>query len=262
MTFLTPDEIAHGYPQIGRRKAEKAAGPMLARAVLAGAFIALACLTAYSVQALIPDAGIAKLVSSVLFPAGLGMVLLTGGELFTGNILMLLCAWEKAEERRLKVRRILRCWGLVYLGNFLGALLIALLAAGARASDAGYGAIAIANAQAHLDMTWFEAFLRGVLCNILVCTAVWMSYSSKSAAGILLSMYGPVLMFVLCGTEHCVANMFYFASGVLAGGALPAGQMLLGNLLPVTLGNIVGGGVVLGGLLWFGLCRGTKKAAG
>ncbi len=103
VTFLTPDQIASEYPIIAARKAGKATGPLLARATLAGVFVALACLTAYSVQALIPDAGIAKVIASVLFPVGLGMVLLAGGELFTGNILMLMCAWVRDKKVRFRL---------------------------------------------------------------------------------------------------------------------------------------------------------------
>lgn len=254
-----PEEIASRYEGIARHKTQRPFYVVLCLSILGGAYIALAGVGAHTVAALFPDAGVAKLISSLLFPAGLGMLLIAGGELFTGNCMLTLAVCRRCAS----VGALLRNWGTVYLGNFLGAIVIAWLAVYARRSDPAFLQAAINAALSHTSLAWGEAFVRAILCNILVCAAVWMSYATDSVTGKIVAIYFPVALFVLCGTEHCVANAFYFSAGLFAGGysaaALP--QIITGNLIPVTLGNIVGGGVLYSGLLWLSLFRQQKSTA-
>lgn len=250
MSTITPAELAHQYPEMAHHKATVPTIALLSRAILAGILVALASFGAHCVTVLIPDAGIAKLVGALLFPAGLAMILLCGGELFTGTSMMVMGAYAKS----ISIPQMLRTWLLVFIGNFIGAALIAVLTTYMKRADAAFIEVVVHAAEVKAAYSFGDALLRGVICNVLVCAAVWMSYSSNDAPGKLLSMYAPVMLFVLCGTEHCVTNMYYFPAAFVAGGGegLTIGSFLLGNLLPVTLGNILGGGVLFSTWLWFG----------
>lgn len=256
---MTPDQVAERYPEIAARKAETPAKVTLARAVLAGMFIGMAVMGAHAVGALLGTQGAGKIVVALLFPCGLAMVLIAGGELFTGNCLMVLGVLGK----RVSIPRMLKNWGLVYLGNFAGSLLIAALGAYLHREDAAFIAAAAFSAEAKAALPWGEALVSGVLCNFLVCAAVWMSYAAESVPGKIIAMYFPVMLFVLCGLEHCVTNMLYFPVALFLGGAesVTWGGFLFGNLLPVTLGNVIGGAVALGGLLWGSMVRDGRAQA-
>ncbi len=248
---LKPTEIAAHYSEIAIKKAKTPPLPLFFRGVMAGAFIAVACFGAQCVAMLIPDKGAASLIASLLFPGGLGMVLVCGAELFTGNCLMPLAVFEK----RLTFRSVLICWTVVYLGNMAGAVMISALAVAGRGGDAIFLETARHYAVYKASIPMLEAFLRALLCNIIVCAAIWMSYATDSIPGKFIAIFFPVMYFVLLGTEHCVANMYYLSAGLFAG-ALPevSGLFgLIGNLIPVTLGNILGGGLLIGGALWFSL---------
>lgn len=241
----TPKEIAAAYIETGAAKAEQGKGRMFLLAVLAGAFIALA-----GVASVVGTALAGKLAGACVFPVGLAMVIVAGSELFTGNCLMII----PALEGRIPAGRLLAAWGIVYLGNFAGAVLVAALSVWGGALDAVCDSLA-ATAAAKTGLSFGAAFCRGVLCNILVCAAVWMAMAAKDAGGKILCLYLPVMAFVLAGFEHSIANMFYIPAGLLVSArcglapeGLSWGAMLWRNLLPVTLGNIAGG-VGLGVLL-------------
>lgn len=254
--YYSPTKVAERYPAMAQAKASLPFTALFARAILAGALVALASFGAHCVSTLIQDASIAKLVGALLFPSGLAMILLVGGELFTGTSMMVLGLYAGA----IKPSAMLKNWAIVYIGNFVGALVIAWITTYIRRADTAFLAVAISCAEGKAALSWGDAFLRGVICNILVCAAVWMSYSSDTAPGKLMAMYAPVMLFVLCGTEHCVTNMYYFPAAFFGGGApsLSLSGFLLGNLVPVTLGNIFGGGMMFSTGLWFGLF--AKKA--
>lgn len=167
------------------------------------------------------------------------MVVLAGSELFTGNCLLII----PLLEREIRLRALLRSWALVYLGNFLGSVLVAGLCSAAGTLDVVRDAV-IATAEMKATLPFGAALLRGVLCNFLVCIAVWMSQVGESAAEKFIGLYGPIFVFVLCGFEHSIANMFYLPAGIFLGANVGWGGFLLSNLLPVTLGNIVGGCLV------------------
>lgn len=250
---LKPAEIATRYPDIALKKAQNPPVPQFFRALLAGAFIAVACFGAQSVATLIPEKNVATLISALLFPGGLAMVLVVGAELFTGNCLMPLAVVKK----RISIRAMFACWCVTYLGNLAGAALVAWLATASRGADTRFLETVIYYASGKASISMTDAFLRAILCNFIVCTAIWMNYAAESAAGKIIATYFPVMFFVLCGTEHCVANMYYLFAGLFAGTASQTGGlwMLFRNLIPVTLGNILGGGVLFSGALWFAFYR-------
>ena len=234
----TPKQIADSYIETGAAKAEQPKGRMFLLAVLAGMFIALA-----GVAASIGTALAGKLAGACIFPAGLAMVIVAGSELFTGNSLMVIPLLEK----RITAGRMLAAWAVVYLGNMAGGVLTAALAVASGALD-GCAEAVTATAAAKCSLSFGGAFARGVLCNILVCTAVWMTMAAKDVTGKIAGLYMPVMAFVLCGFEHSIANMFYIPAGLFTllraggeAGAVSWGAFFLKNLLPVTLGNVVGG---------------------
>ena len=236
--MLTPDKIAKKAVEVEKTKANLSILKMLVLGILAGMFIALA-----GVGATIGSAHGGKLAGALIFPIGLIMVVIAGSELFTGNNLMVM-SWLKG---KIKLRELLKNWLIVFIGNLLGALLVAFFVVYSGIFDSiSESVIATATTKSNLD--FLEAILRGVFCNFLVCIAVWMAFSAETIAGKILAIFGPIFLFVLCGFEHSIANMFYGPAGIFMGlrtGLAPenlnVGLFLINNLLPVTLGNIIGG---------------------
>ena len=234
----TPKQIAESYIEIGAAKAAQGKWKTFLLAVLAGVFVALA-----GVGSTVGSSLGGKIASACIFPAGLAMVIVAGSELFTGNSLMVISLME----RRITLGQLLTVWLIVYLGNFVGALFVTALAVWGGTFDALYEPV-IATAAAKTAIGFGDAFLRGVLCNIMVCTAVWMTMAAKDAASKIICLYLPIMVFVLGGFEHCIANMYYIPAGLWAAGrygvtaeGLSWGTMAVKNLLPVTLGNVAGG---------------------
>jgi formate/nitrite transporter len=234
--------------EAGVRKASMDAATTLVLGLLGGAFIALGA--AYSTAAtagLTPGLGTTRLVGGVTFSLGLILVIVGGAELFTGNALIVM----GAAGGRVTLRALLRNWGLVYAGNFAGAAATALLVwlSGPPVLVAE-NAIRIAEAKVRLGFG--QAVALGVLCNGLVCLAVWLCFGARTLADKVLAIVFPISAFVACGFEHSVANMYVLPLGLLLGApALGWEAVLLKNLLPVTIGNILGGGVLVGGVYWF-----------
>jgi len=265
---LLPPAMARRAEEIGVSKAAMDTGRLLALAILAGAFIAFGA--TFSTVA-VAGAGAApwgamRVLAGVVFSVGLVLVVVGGAELFTGNNLIVM-AWA---DGRIGAGPVLRNWAIVYAGNFAGALGVAVVAVAARIHDGGDGAVgaaALGIATAKLRLGFGQAVLLGVLCNVLVCLAVWLSYSARSTTDRVLAVIPPIAAFVAAGFEHSVANMYFvpfallvaqfdpgfFASRNLAAhaDALTWGGFLMRNLLPVTLGNVIGGSALVGGVYWF-----------
>ncbi len=253
--MLIPKEVALKYIDASKAKVKMSALKTLLLGIMAGIFIAFASAASNTALSTL-NGSAARIAGACVFPGGLAMVIIAGSELFTGNNLMITAVLKK----EITLRQMLRNWGLVYLGNFIGALLIAVLVVYSGQLTLFSGALAettVNVANAKVTMAFHEAFFKGVLCNLLVCTAVWMSFASKGTAGKFLVIFMPIMMFVLCGFEHSVANMYYIPAGLLARTnstyaisdfpeTLTWGAYFLKNLLPVSLGNIAGGAGVVG----------------
>lgn len=256
----TPDQIARRVETVGIAKARLATVPLIALAVLAGAFIAFGTMS-YTVTVTGSGLGFGptRLLGGVIFSLGLILVLVGGAELFTGNVLMVM-GWA---DRKIATRELLRNWGLVYLGNFAGALGMAALAWAAGAFELGNGAVGpttIELASVKVGLPFGIAFFRGVLCNILVCLAVWLCFAARGVADKILAILFPISAFVALGFEHSVANMYLIPAAMLAAGDAAAPGLdlggLVGNLVPVTLGNIVGGGLFVAATYYIIYLRG------
>lgn len=266
---LLPAEIARKAEQLGAQKIRQDVMTLLTLAVLGGAFIALGAMFATTVLAGTGGAvpyGIARLLAGGVFCLGLILVITGGAELFTGNALMVM-AWAAGEVRLVEM---LRVWGVVYVGNFVGAFGTAVLVYLSDQPSNGAGsvaAVAIRLAAEKASLPFGKALFLGILCNVLVCLAVWLAIGARTFSDKVLAVLFPVSAFVAAGFEHSVANMYLIPLGLfLKAGASDALWAHIGtpadfagltwaaffmSLIPVTIGNIIGGGVLVGGTYWF-----------
>lgn len=262
----SPLEIARNYVDVGVHKTNLSAYKMVIFGVFAGMFIAFAGIASTTASSTVASPSLARLVGAVVFPAGMAMVLIAGSELFTGNTLIIIAALEK----KITVSKMLKNWFFVFLGNFIGAALVALMVVYGGTPELFDGALAqaIVNAgKARTDLEVMEAFIRGIMCNILVCIAVWMSFASKNVSGKLLTSFWPVMIFVLCGFEHSVADIYFGIAALLTSGeygivaeGLTWFNFLVRSLIPITLGNIVGGAGIVGFGYWLMFLHRTPYA--
>lgn len=235
----TPAHIAELIEVTGVKKAKLPASQMLILAGLAGVFIGFGA-AAYTMvmTGVDPSYGPARLLGGIVFALGLILVVVGGAELFTGNALMVMAAVDK----RISVRRLTRNWVIVYLGNLIGAIALALCFGLSGLLDQSIGETAVRIADAKGALPFSEAFVRGVLCNALVCLAIWLACAARTAAGKILAVLWPVSAFVLMGLEHSVANMYFFPQAWAAGGTVSMNAAIL-NIFWVTIGNVAGGGL-------------------
>ena len=268
---LLPPEMAKKAENIGVNKVNLGPFRMLALAVLAGAFIAMGAVFMTTVTAgasgVLPF-GIAKLVGGLAFCLGLILVVVAGAELFTGNNLIVM-AWA---SRKVTTGKLLRNWVIVYVGNFVGAILTAygMYLSGQFAfgqGAVGLQALTIANAKVGLGFT--QAVVLGVFCNALVCLAVWLCMSARTTTDRILSILFPISAFVAAGFEHSIANMYFIPVALFIKNGAPEAfwtnidktaadfanvtwsNFFVANLLPVTIGNIIGGALMVGLVYWF-----------
>ncbi|WP_026658751.1 formate/nitrite transporter family protein [Butyrivibrio sp. AC2005] len=248
----SPAEIASTYENIGTSKTQMNFRKTFLLAILAGAFIAMGGLGSQIASACAPDPSLARLISSVVFPIGLFMVLVGGAELFTGNCLIIISVLSGKATVKGMVKNLI----IVYMGNMVGGLIIALLANYSHTYAFADGKLAqavVSTAIAKSNISFSDGLLKGILCNILVCMAVWCSFAADELAGKVFALWLPIMLFIIGGFEHCVANMYFIPAGMIATsvyGIAADGLSLFGflvtNLIPVTLGNIIGGVLCVG----------------
>jgi formate transporter len=245
----SPDQIAERVEAVGVKKAHLPTLSLIALGILAGGFIGLgACY--YTVVTADPDLtfALSRVLGGIAFSLGLILVVIAGAELFTGNNLMVM-AWV---HRKITTKHLLRNLIIVFFANFIGAIGLAALVALSGHGNMHHGAVgehAVAIAKAKVALPFFEAFFKAILCNILVCLAVWLAMGARTVTGKILAIIFPISAFVACGFEHCIANMYFIPLGIfINGGATEALNWigLIQNLLPVTLGNLVGGAGMVG----------------
>jgi len=231
---------------------------LLLMGAAAGLFIGLGAVVSSMAAAGLPTVGLTKMVTGLLFTVGLCLVILLGAELFTGNVLMVNALFS----RQIGWRGLLRNWGWVYLGNFIGSVGLAALMVYFGQIGAGGEALVIHTAKVaayKASLPWLNGFVLAIFCNLLVCAAVYMALMAKSVAGKIVAIWVPIAAFVIAGFEHSVANMYYIPAGIFAWwsdfagvisgagvntAALGVGGFFVNNLIPVTLGNIVGGAAI------------------
>jgi formate transporter len=278
---LLPGEMALRAEAVGQRKAELDAWSTFVLGVLAGAFIALGAIFSTTVGAgsQVVAFGVARLLVGLAFSLGLILVIVGGAELFTGNALIVM-AWA---GHKVSTRRLARNWLLVYCGNLVGSMATAVVAFVSGqylfgAGSVGQNALAIGGAKTSLDPV--QAVALGVLCNALVCLAVWLSFSARTTADRILAIIPPIAAFVAAGFEHSVANMYFIPEALLIKWYAPATfwasidrsaadfpsltptAFLFANLIPVTIGNIVGGAGLVGIVYWFVYLRPRRADRG
>lgn len=268
--LYTPRQILQKYIKGCTGKTLNPVWKTVLLGIMAGAFISFGASASSVSMYGIDNIGIARTIGGVVFPIGLMLIVLVGGELFTGNCLMITGVLDKRYRALAMIKNLV----IVFLSNMAGAVLISLLIVNSGQlgfSDNMLGAYVIKTAVTKANLPFQTAFISGILCNILVCAAVFMAAGAKDAAGKVWSIFFPIFVFVICGFEHCVANMYYISAGIFAAGnmdfaakatelygysaeqlaTLNWGSMLLNNLLPVTLGNIAGGMLFVGLPLYF-----------
>lgn len=260
--YLAPSEITKYTIVVGKQKTERRRLEVLLMAILAGMYIAMGALASSTASHAITNQGLAKLVAGVVFPIGLMFIIINGGDLFTGNCLIFVAVLDK----KVTMKDFLGNLAIVFIGNFIGAMLLAWLEASGgmfRISGGLLGASTVTTAVAKVNLSFGQAFTLGVICNLFVCAGVWMTYGATDVAGKLLAAFFSILAFVISGSEHIVANMYYIPAGILAkgnplfvemAGANPAHLanltwkgFFINNAIPVTIGNILGG-MILGAM--------------
>lgn len=266
---LMPQEIAQKAEAVGVAKANLGFRRLTVLGILAGAFIGMGAIFATTVatgSGALPY-GVARLLMGLVFSLGLILVIVGGAELFTGNNLIVM-AWA---SKRITSRLLLRNWFWVYLGNFIGSVGTAVLVFLSGQYKFGAGAVgttALNIAAGKVRLDFVEALVLGILCNALVCLAVWLTMGGRTATDKILAILFPISAFVAAGFEHSIANMYFIPVGILIKGFAPPtfwattgldagnyadltwGAFFLNNLLPVTIGNIIGGTVLVGAVYW------------
>ncbi len=268
-SILTPSQMARAAEDAAFGKATSHQLKSFLLALTAGGYIALGFVffTTSQVGADQLPFGVAKVIGGVVFATGLALVVLTGADLFTSSTLTL----TARASGRITTWQLLRNWVVVFLGNFIGALTIVVLVYLGKVweqADGGWGAVVLDVSLKKVHHDFLTAFVLGILCNLMVCLAIWAAYSGRTTIDKVVAVTMPIALFVASGFEHSVANMFMVPLGILlkdfagsefwtasgldqaAYADLTWANFLVDNLLPVTLGNIVGGGVMIGVLYW------------
>jgi formate transporter len=276
---FTPPKMASRMEEVGVSKAQLGTWTMFMLAILAGAFIGTGAIFCTVVTTGLSAAGmgfgVVRLLGGLVFCLGLIAVVVAGAELFTGNNLIVMAF----ASGRISFVQLLRNWGIVYVGNFCGSVLTAtimLLTKQYTFAGGGVGANALAIANGKCTLGFAQALALGIMCNALVCLAVWLCASARSTTDKILSILFPITAFVACGFEHSIANMYFVPMGLLiknfAGDVfwqaigktaadfahLTWGAFLIKNLLPVTIGNVIGGAGFVGLVYWFIYLRPQK----
>ena len=251
MYMYSPAEIARNYINIGIKNVKLPYIKMFILGIYAGMFIASGgiCSIVCSYRL---TGGDGRFISGLVFPIGLMLVLCAGAELFTGNCLLIipLCC------KKITIGEMLISWLIVYIGNFVGGIIMAFFVVYGHVSNLFENSIAqslVNTATMKTILSFGDAFVKGILCNFMVCLSVWLSFAAKDFFSKMAGLWTPILLFISCGYEHVVANMFYIPAGLFSSYEynlprpdLDWGRLFYKNLIPVTLGNICGGVILVG----------------
>jgi formate transporter len=266
---LLPAAMAGRAEEVGVKKAATDPVTLFVLSVLAGAFIAFGAIFATTVSAGGSDVpyGLMRLVTGLVFSVGLILVIVGGAELFTGNN-MIVMAWANG---KVTARALLTNWIIAFSGNFVGAILTAGLMFYTTQYTFGGGSVGVAalsTANAKASLAFVPALTLGIMCNVLVCLAVWMCYGARTTVDRVVTIIPPITAFVAAGFEHCIANIYFIPMGLFIKAGAPdsfwasIGKAaadypnltwgnFVGNLVPVTIGNIIGGSVMVAAIYWF-----------
>lgn len=265
MSFKRPDEMAKEAVDIGIKKTQLSLSKVFILAILAGAFIGLGAelstIVSHDVGKI--SVGLSRFMAGSVFSLGLILVVIAGAELFTGNCLMTMSLFEK----KVNLSQLLKCWTVVYIGNFVGSLLLVFLIFYSGVYGPGNSAIsifAVEIAAKKVNLSFSQALLSGIACNFLVVLAIWLALAGRDIISKIAGIYFPIMAFVASGFEHSIANMFFIPMGILLKNSVSSlvfpfmslenlniAGFLINNLLPVTIGNIIGGAIFVGAVYWY-----------
>lgn len=268
--FNGPAKIVADNINVEVKRAARPIWQLIMMGIMAGAFIAMGAASSNVVMHGVADVGLSRMVGALIFPVGLILIVMIGGELFTGDCLLIFGILDK----KVKVVDAIKVLIIVWIANLIGSVVIAFFVAQSGQWDLGsgmVGAFTIKVAMGKSNAVFSKAFFSGIMCNIFVCLAVLLAGAGKDAFGKMFGAFLPICAFVLCGFEHCVANMYYIPAGIFAAGnetyanlamekfgytadqlaSINWGNFFVKNMIPVTLGNIVGGMVCIGVMLYY-----------
>lgn len=255
MSFYTPKEIVTYVNKVATDKAKMQPQKIIISSVLGGAYIAIGSFLAIVIGGNLPgleanNIGIQKLLFGGVFPIGLILVAVAGADLFTGNTAYFI---PSVLSKQMKFSTPLKNWFFVYLGNMVGALLVAWLFAYYTQSFKGSHALdfTISLGEKKVSAGFGQTLVKGIFCNWMVALAMWLSFAAKDIASKILGIWFPIMAFVAMGFEHSIANMFFIPVAMLYGADVSVYQFITDNLIPVTIGNIIGGGLFVGAVYWY-----------
>jgi formate transporter len=272
-----PADIAKKVEVAGIKKANLPFWSLVLLSILAGSFISMGCIFYILVtfDSTLPS-GITRLIGGLVFCIGLILVVVAGAELFTGNNLLVM----GVASRVVRFSQLLKNWAIVYVGNFIGSISVVILMFYSniwKTGAFGYAAKAVIIAATKVNLTFVEGLTRGILCNALVCLAIWMCFGSRQIISKIAAIIFPITAFVALGFEHSIANMFYLPFGIILkrnpqvieavlkiSPDLNLNNLtvygMLGNILSVTLGNIIGGAILVGLIYWIIIVLPQKRS--
>ncbi|KYO65355.1 formate/nitrite transporter family protein [Thermovenabulum gondwanense] len=241
--FLTPEETAKVLIEVSRKKSRMSVVNMILLGIFAGIYIGLGAQGSITVMQTLKniDTGLMRFMGAVVFPVGLMMVVLCGAELFTGNNLMVIGLLDK----KINFKDLFRNWFVVYFANFIGSVLLAVIIVKSGILNSKMIETAIGIASGKMSLSYSQAILRGTLCNFLVVVAVWMSTAARDVVSKIFSSFFPIMLFVLSGYEHSIANMYFIPLAKFLGFSVSWWEIFSKNLLPVTFGNLIGGAIMV-----------------
>lgn len=272
--FLTPEDVARSMVETSKKKANLGMLQMWILGILAGVYIGfgahLCTMVSHDLSQYL-GYGFTKFIAGSVFTVGLMLVIIGGAELFTGNCLI----FTAVATGDVQIKDMLKNWLIVYIANFIGAMLLVLIVYYSglwKVNNYGAGLSALNTATAKVNISFLEAFCRGIGCNWLVCLAVWLAAAGKDSISKIFGIYFPIMAFVASGFEHSIANMFFIPIGIFLKNNpeiidrtfgcvsnLTWDGFILNNLVPVTLGNIVGGALFVGGAYYLVYLHGVKS---
>lgn len=267
--FNAPEELSDLLISGGIHKVNQPFYKVFLLGIMAGAFIAFGAEASSAASYGIENTGIAKTLAGIVFPIGLMMIVIVGGQLFTSSGMNIMALFE----RKIKVNKLIKNIAIVYFSNFIGAFLIAYAIKNSGSLNYSVGELGgytIKIAAAKLSINYTTAIVSGILCNILVCLAVVMAMAAKDIIGKIFAIFFPIFLFIVSGFEHSVANMYYIPAGIMASKNPEYVQkaievyhvsiqqiesfsylnMVTNNLIPVSIGNIIGGACIVSGFIY------------
>ena len=239
---FNPKEVTEYVVDLGKQKIEKKLGTLIVQGIMAGMFISFGAVAFINILSKTSDAGLGLFLASAVFPVGIIAILILGFELVTGNVLAMMGVYGK----RYRLGKVAKMLGIVWVANLIGALSIALAVDSAGMVAPHTAEVLNAMVEDKVGMGYWQMTIRGVLCNMLVCSGVMMAYTAKDTISKMFALWLPIVVFIICKAEHIVANMFYLPTAYLSGADISILDIIY-SFIFVSIGNFVGGAIIIGG---------------